>query len=35
MILNMALTCPATTQADIHLHTGVFTACLDELVAGA
>jgi glutamate-1-semialdehyde 2,1-aminomutase len=29
---NMALTCPATTQADIDLHTEVFTACVDELV---
>jgi len=29
---NMALTCPATTQADIDLHTETFTACVDELV---
>jgi glutamate-1-semialdehyde 2,1-aminomutase len=29
---NMALTCPATTQADIDLHTEVFTACVDELM---
>jgi glutamate-1-semialdehyde 2,1-aminomutase len=29
---NMALTCPATTQADIDLHTQVLAACLDELV---
>ncbi len=29
---NMALTCPATTQADIDLHTEVLTACVDELV---
>jgi glutamate-1-semialdehyde 2,1-aminomutase len=29
---NMALTCPATTEADIDLHTEVLTACVDELV---
>ncbi|HEX6678044.1 MAG TPA: aspartate aminotransferase family protein [Actinomycetes bacterium] len=29
---NMALTCPATTQADVDLHTEAFTACVDELV---
>ncbi len=28
---NMALTCPATTHADIDLHIEVFAACLDEL----
>jgi glutamate-1-semialdehyde 2,1-aminomutase len=28
---NMALTCPATTQADIDLHIEVLAACLDEL----
>jgi hypothetical protein len=27
----MALTCPATTHADIDLHIEVFAACLDEL----
>jgi glutamate-1-semialdehyde 2,1-aminomutase len=30
---NMALICPATTQADVDLHTEVFTACVDELLA--
>jgi glutamate-1-semialdehyde 2,1-aminomutase len=30
---NMALICPATTQADVDLHTEVLTACVDELVA--
>jgi glutamate-1-semialdehyde 2,1-aminomutase len=29
---NMALMCPATTEADIDLHTEVFTACVDELL---
>jgi glutamate-1-semialdehyde 2,1-aminomutase len=28
---NMALMCPATTEADVDLHTEVFAACVDEL----
>jgi glutamate-1-semialdehyde 2,1-aminomutase len=31
---NMALTCPATTEADVDLHTETFAACVDELLAG-
>jgi glutamate-1-semialdehyde 2,1-aminomutase len=31
---NMALICPATTQADVDLHTEVFAACVDDLVGG-
>jgi len=30
---NMALMCPATTTADVNLHTEVFEAALGELVA--
>jgi glutamate-1-semialdehyde 2,1-aminomutase len=30
---NMALMCPATTEADVDLHTEVFAACVDELGA--
>jgi hypothetical protein len=29
----MALMCPATTEADVDLHTEVFAACVDELGA--
>lgn len=31
---NMALMCPATTQADVDLHTELFAAAVDELVEG-
>ncbi|HEY2958375.1 MAG TPA: transaminase [Actinomycetota bacterium] len=31
---NMALTCPATTEADVEEHTETFAACVDELLAG-
>jgi glutamate-1-semialdehyde 2,1-aminomutase len=29
---NMALMCPATTEADADAHTAVFAAAVDELV---
>jgi len=29
---NMALVCPATTRADIDLHTQLFAAAVDDLV---
>jgi glutamate-1-semialdehyde 2,1-aminomutase len=29
---NMALMCPATSQADVDRHTEVFAAAVDELI---
>jgi glutamate-1-semialdehyde 2,1-aminomutase len=29
---NMALMCPATTKADVDVHTSVFAAAVDELI---
>ena len=31
---NMALTCPATIEADVDLHTETFAAWVDELLGG-
>jgi glutamate-1-semialdehyde 2,1-aminomutase len=31
---NMALMCPATTEADVDLHGKAFAAAVDDLVGG-
>jgi hypothetical protein len=31
----MALTCPATVEADVDLHTEVFAAAVDELLGAS